>query len=285
MKKLIFSFAILLTINTSCDIAFNELTSEQKKSALIEEYKANRDKTSRFFGDLFLVTKETHPAWYATVENLCNKLEMNVPKKIYISNFDSKLFGVNAFATKIVNFSTIVIGYNLTKKLTFEEVESVIAHELGHVKHNHIHKIIGASIGIAAIATFINNRVNTGFEKTVQTGPITLSANLKLTGIVYGLTLLALQRHFEKQADLTACKVTKPSNLRSGLKKLHEYVKTKFSKLRFGAPMLGVPEYIKHKITSRYPKFIRNLISTHPVEEVRLAYLEDEEKRQLALNS
>ena len=46
----------------------------------------------------------------------------------------------NAFLAGLGRTRRVVLGDNLLKNMTFAEIESIIAHEVGHFKHKHIWK-------------------------------------------------------------------------------------------------------------------------------------------------
>jgi Zn-dependent protease with chaperone function len=90
-------------------------------------------------GNGIRVTKKQFPEIYQLLENQCNKLNMNVPP-LYIMQNGGVL---NAFATRFIGRNYIVI-YSEIFDLAFEdgidEFSFIIAHELGHIKRNHISK-------------------------------------------------------------------------------------------------------------------------------------------------
>ncbi|GAE33140.1 M48 family metallopeptidase [Halalkalibacter akibai] len=84
------------------------------------------------------------PELYQKVETLCTKMEVKVPE-VYILESGGIL---NAFATKVLAFSgkNMVVLYSDYVDLSLEskgaELDYVIAHELAHIKRNHIGKAV-----------------------------------------------------------------------------------------------------------------------------------------------
>ncbi|HWR01095.1 MAG TPA: M48 family metallopeptidase [Chlorobaculum sp.] len=85
------------------------------------------------------VTRNQFPDVYRICERQCNQLNIVMPP-VYIIQSGSVL---NAFATRFIGRNYVVI-YSEIFDLAFEEgideLSFVIAHELGHVKRNHIIK-------------------------------------------------------------------------------------------------------------------------------------------------
>lgn len=89
--------------------------------------------------DGVIVTQETMPALYGYIETLCKENKMQVPVVLVAQH--KGMF--NAFAQKIYrNSGSIFIGQDLLKDLTALEVEAIVAHEIGHIKHDHINKMV-----------------------------------------------------------------------------------------------------------------------------------------------
>lgn len=84
-----------------------------------------------------LITAETMPKLYSYINSICTKHNIKTPA-IFLMQ-DRGTF--NAFAGKLLMSSGgIVIGQDILKELTDEEIEAVVAHELGHIKYNHTNK-------------------------------------------------------------------------------------------------------------------------------------------------
>jgi len=96
------------------------------------------------------VTKSDNPQLYGMVERLSQKSDMKTPK-VMIANIPIP----NAFAySSPVAGSRVAVTTGLLKTLDEEEVEAVIGHELGHLKHRDVQVMMFVSI-LPAIFYFI----------------------------------------------------------------------------------------------------------------------------------
>jgi Zn-dependent protease with chaperone function len=97
------------------------------------------------FGGAALVTPETAPKLYGYVSSVCSKANVNVPL-IFLGVSDGYL---NAAAKKLLLSSgAIVLEKGLVKTATDEELEAVIAHEIGHIKYNHVNRTIAWRVSL-----------------------------------------------------------------------------------------------------------------------------------------
>lgn len=92
-------------------------------------------------GNGIRVSKDQFPEIYSVLEKQCEQLKMNEPPLYLMQNGGV----LNAFATRFVGRNYVVI-YSEIFDLAFEggekELNFIIAHELGHIKRNHIIKRI-----------------------------------------------------------------------------------------------------------------------------------------------
>ena len=85
--------------------------------------------------DLIIVTDKTMPALYNYVRSLSKKAKITMPF-LFIS-----LKNFSTFSRKILGFrSSIVIGQQLLHDVSDEELEALIAQQIGHIKYNHSNK-------------------------------------------------------------------------------------------------------------------------------------------------
>jgi STE24 endopeptidase len=136
----------------------------------------------------------------------------------------------NAAFTGIGKAKRIILGDTLVESFTDEEIETVFAHELGHLRHKHI--LIGMVVG--TISTFIGLFVTAvlyqkslalfGFTGLTDLAALPLLAVwLSLYGLVTGPIGNALSRRHERQADAFAVTSTSnPGAFVSALKRLAE---------------------------------------------------------------
>src|SRR5208337_4227333 len=80
------------------------------------------------------VTREQLPRVYAVVERLAGRANIPMPK-IYVIPTESP----NAFATgRNPNHASVAVTHGILALLSDEELEGVLAHELGHVRNRDI---------------------------------------------------------------------------------------------------------------------------------------------------
>ncbi len=90
--------------------------------------------------DVVIVTPETMPLLYGYVDDICKKADIPVPT-IFITRKDGFF---NAFAQKILmSTGGILIGQKLMKETSDDALEAIVAHEIGHIKYDHVNKMLG----------------------------------------------------------------------------------------------------------------------------------------------
>ena len=137
---------------------------------------------------------------------------------IYEWKLSEKSKKANAALTGLGNTRRILISDTLLNNYTHDEIEAVLAHELGH----HVHGHIARSIVLQTVVTFVgfwaaNEALVDAVHQTAMFGGLYDFANLPLLVLVVSvLSLLLLpalnaySRHNERQAD-TYCWKAVPS--------------------------------------------------------------------------
>jgi STE24 endopeptidase len=138
----------------------------------------------------------------------------------------------NAFFTGFGRFRKIVLFDTLIQQLTAEELEAVLAHEIGHHRLRHIPKLLLASAGSLFAAFFILSALaeQDWFYRAFGFLPGAIEPALLLFVLLSGSVSFWLSpvfhfwsRLFEHQADLFAAQLTGgPESLLGALRKLHE---------------------------------------------------------------
>lgn len=96
------------------------------------------------------VSKSSNPKLYSMVEKLSRKIGLKMPK-VMIANIPIP----NAFAySSPIGGSHVAVTSGLLRELEDEEVEAVLGHELGHLKHKDVQVMMFASV-LPAIFYFI----------------------------------------------------------------------------------------------------------------------------------
>ncbi len=149
------------------------------------------------------------------IKSLGQKAGIKV-ENIYKFNMSKNTKKANAAFTGLGKTKRIILGDTLLNSYTTEEIETVIAHELGHFKKKHIVKniLIGTAssfLTLFLIALFYENSLNWfGFESITQVSAIPLLALWSmLIGIVQTPLGNILSRKFEYEADEYAIMETK----------------------------------------------------------------------------
>jgi heat shock protein HtpX len=222
------------------------------------------------------VTREQLPRAYAAVERLAAKQGLPMPK-IYVLPTESP----NAFATgRNPQHASVAVTHGILQLLDDEELEGVLAHELGHVKNRDI---LTSSIA-ATLAGAITMVARMGYWASLfggysgggvgggrrERGSGGFGALLMIivAPIAASLIQLAISRSREYEADATGAATTgDPYALARALQKLDAYSKRipmeaspSTAHLFIVAPLLGSGG-------------IASLFSTHPPMKERIRRL------------
>ena len=194
--------------------------------------------TSYFFSDKIAltmsraqpVTREQLPRLYAIVERLCGKANLPIPK-LYVTPDESP----NAFATgRNPQHASVAVTHGILNLLNDDEMEGVLAHELGHVRNRDIlissvaATLAGAITMLARMMYFaeIFGGYGGGDSRDRRGGALTALAMMILAPIAAMMIQLAISRSREYGADATGAHLTgNPYALASALAKLDAYSK------------------------------------------------------------
>lgn len=142
-------------------------------------------------------TKEDLPKLHKFVEDLC--LKHNIEKPCIVV-FPDKL-DVNATASQLFNQKGVITIYGgLIYSMNDEELEAVLAHEIGHIKYNHLNKKMMIYYGslissYMLIKTCLKSEM---FDKSFQTNKY---IQLITASIISRFITIKIMRKYEKQAD------------------------------------------------------------------------------------
>ncbi len=167
------------------------------------------------------VTREELPRAYAAVERLTQKIGIPMPK-IYVIPTESP----NAFATGLnPSHASVAVTHGILGLLNDEELEGVLAHELGHVNNRDI-LISSVAATIAGAITMVSRFgfFFGGGSRDRRGGGLTGLFMLILAPIAATMIQLAVSRSREYEADATGAHFTgNPYALASALQKLDAY--------------------------------------------------------------
>lgn len=176
----------------------------------IEKYK-NTDWKQRvlsfteFFNPI-VITKKSMPKLYNFIEETCKKSNIKTPTVLLTTK--KGLF--NAMAMKFfTSMGCIIIGQDIILESSSDEVEAVLAHEIGHIKHNHVNKNLAINLAGLIASQIILNKLE------LKNSLIRYYLVLKLSSIS---TLFS--KYFEKQADQFAFEQGKAKGIKKFFKKL-----------------------------------------------------------------
>jgi len=222
------------------------------------------------------VTPEQAPELHGVIDRLCALADMPKPR-VAIAYTDLP----NAFATgRSPSHSAVCVTTGILDKLTAEEMEAVLAHELSHVAHRDVLVMtVAASAGIAAGMMTRGAQYGAMFggggrrDNNSNNGPpfwlIALVISLIVYAVSFFLTRL-LSRYRELCADRSGAFLTqKPSALASALTKISGEIASIPNKdLRATQSMNAF--FIAPAVSGMT---LRTITSTHPSLEQRLEQL------------
>lgn len=236
--------------------------------ALIQYYMA--DKIAVAISGAEEIQKKDNPRLYRIVENLAITLGFPTPK-VYIINDSAP----NAFATgRDPNHSLVAVTTGLLDIMTDDELEAVMAHEMGHIQNYDIRLSMIAfglvsAIGLLTdivirILFFGGNRRDNVHPAVYLIGLIAII----LAPIIASMVQLALSRQREYLADASGALTTRhPDAMISALEKLLHHSKP-LKRQHSASAHLFLVNPLKHNLFSR-------LFSTHPPLEERIKRLQE----------
>ena len=216
------------------------------------------------------VSETEHPEIYRrlapVVRNLTMRIGIPMPK-LWVTPEPSP----NAFATgRDPNHSSVAVTAGILQLLDDQELEGVLAHELGHVKNRDIlissiaATLAAAITMLARFAIFFGPRGSDDRDG----GIVGMLAMMILAPIGALLIQMSISRTREYAADASAAKFTgTPFGLISALQKLESYSKR--------IPMKVNPATAHMYIIKPFTgASLMKLFSTHPPTQARIARLQ-----------
>jgi heat shock protein HtpX len=164
-------------------------------------------------------TRERLPRVYQIVERILPRMGLPMPK-IYVIPTESP----NAFATgRNPNHAAVAVTQGILNLLNDEELEGVLAHELGHVKNRDIltSSIAATLAGAVTLLAHFSGLLGGGRDSRNRGGGLLM---FFLAPLAATLIQLAVSRSREYEADATGAHTTgNPYALASALQKLEAY--------------------------------------------------------------
>jgi len=263
-----FKTAFLLTALTLLLLFIGRVFGGQNGMLLALIFAAVMNFVSYFFSDKIAlamyraqpVTREELPRAYQIVERLTHKIGIPMPK-MYVIPTDSP----NAFATgRNPQHASVAVTHGILGLLNDEELEGVLAHELGHIRNRDI-LISSIAATVAGAITFLAHIARWGMifggyerDRDSRGGGISALFMVILAPVAAMLIQLMISRSREYQADESGAHFTgNPYALASALAKLDAYSKR--------VPMQATPSTAHLFIIQPFlGQSLMSLFSTHP---------------------
>jgi heat shock protein HtpX len=264
-----FKTALLLTALTICLLLLGEYFGGRNGLITALVLAGLMNFVSYFFSDKIAlamyraqaVSREELSRVYNVVERLTQRVGLPMPK-IYIIPTDSP----NAFATgRNPSHASVAVTQGILNLLNDEELEGVLAHELGHVRNRDI-LISSIAATLAGAVTFLARMGYWaslfggygGRDNERRGGGLGALLMIILAPIAAMLIQLAVSRSREYQADATGAHFTgNPFALASALRKLDAYSRR--------IPMVATPSTAHLFIVQPLLGMdFASLFSTHP---------------------
>jgi heat shock protein HtpX len=230
------------------------------------------DKAALTMNNAIEIQKSDNPRLWRTVENLCITTGLPMPK-VYVIH-DSAL---NAFATgRDPKHSSVAVTTGLLEVLDDNELQGVMAHELGHIQNYDI-RVSMIAFGLVAVVSILSDIIMRSMfwggvtgDRNNNSGPlmyIVLIVVLIIAPIVATLIKLAVSRKREYLADATGALTTRyPQGLASALQKISQS-SSAMQKQNSSTAHLFFANPLKGETISKW-------FSTHPPIEDRIAKLD-----------
>lgn len=216
------------------------------------------------------IEKRDNPRLWRIVENLAITEGLPTPK-IYII-YDPAL---NAFATgRNPNNASVAVTSGLLLTMTDQELEGVMAHELGHVKNYDMRVALVAFALVAVVSIMADTMWRISWfrdDDSENNSPLIMVLGIVaiiLAPLIAALIQMAISRKREYLADATGALTTRyPEGLASALQKIGKSggvlkrQNPSTAHFFFASPLKG--------------KSVATLFSTHPPVEERIKRLRD----------
>jgi heat shock protein HtpX len=276
----IFKTTLLLTAMTLLLMLAGRAFGGQRGMMMALIFAAIMNFVSYFFSDKIAlamyhaqpISRDQLPRVYNIVERLSQKVGLPMPK-VYLIPSDSP----NAFATgRNPNHASVAVTQGILGLLNDDELEGVIAHELGHVRNRDI-LISSIAATLAGAVTYLAQVAKWGMifggysrDRDERGGGGGLAALLMifLAPLAAMLIQLAVSRSREYGADDTGAHWTgNPYALASALQKIENYSKR--------VPLVASPSTAHLFIIQPFlgGMSFGNLFSTHPPTAKRIERL------------
>ena len=214
-----------------------------------------------------IITSSDDPQLFEMVQNLARRARLPMPRIAIIPD-DSP----NAFATgRNPERAVVAVTEGIRRLMNREELEAVLAHELGHVNHRDI--LVGSIAAVLAQAIMFISRMAMWFggsrdQEGRSASPAGAIAVMILGPVAAMMLQMALSRSREFMADEFSATVTgRPDMLASALEKLENFNQR--------VPMMDAEPATAHMmiVNPLSGGGLMSLFSTHPPVKERIKRL------------
>ena len=228
----------------------------------------NSDKMALAMNGAREVSQGEAPELHAMVASLAGRAGLPKPKVYIIDNSTP-----NAFATgRNPEHAAVAVTTGIMRMLNQEELEGVLAHELGHIKNRDI--LIGSIAAVMAgaisyLATMAQWAMIFGGGRDDEEGgnPLVAIVMMIVAPIAASLIQMAISRSREYIADATGAEICgRPKALASALNKLSNANRQHPMNINPASAQMYIVNPLKGGS-------IANLFSTHPPMEERIRRL------------
>ena len=228
------------------------------------------------------ISEADSPQLYKIVQTLAKNADLPMPR-VYVIDSDVP----NAFATgRNPDHAAVAVTTGIMRVLDYNEISGVLGHELAHVKHRDI--LIGTiAASMAGVVSMVANIVQWGAIFGTRSdddngGIVGTLATIILAPIAASLIQLAVSRSREYDADKTGGEICgNPMYLANALEKIEYYA-------QHSAPMTQAGTATAHMFIinplENSKKALKNLFSTHPDTDDRIAHLREQAREMHLLN-
>jgi len=249
---------------------------------------AGNGMVSYFYGDSVVlhslgaarldILNPKHKALHNVVTEMCIASGLPMPK-IYVIADPAP----NAFATgRNPQNASIGVTEGLLDIMSRDELQAVIAHELGHVKSRDILTMTFVTVLLGTISLLsdwsirawryggVRTRRKSGIPPIIM---LFIGVFVLLSPIISRIMAMAISRNREYQADVSSAEFTRnPGALAGALSKISG-VDTPLKAARRGTAHLFISDPLRRKIDNR-EGFVADILSTHPPIEKRIERLQ-----------
>lgn len=217
------------------------------------------------------VTEEQLPELYAIVRSLAERADLPMPR-VYLIDSPQP----NAFATgRNPKHAVVAVTSGILQLMTPQEIEGVLAHELGHVKNRDILISSVAAMLAAALSIFARMALWGGRGRGGRDNPlagIIGLAGMLLAPLAAVVLRTAISRSREFEADRSGADLSgQPLALASALAKIGEATRRVPMKVNPAVSQLFIADPLK---SLRARDVLGRMFSTHPPVEERIARLQ-----------